>query len=263
MLERAQRRMVETTRFFVDTMAPGGLRPGAPGWRRTIRVRLMHASMHRWLRQQQKHPWNDNELGAPINQMDLAATSLLFSVSLLRHLRKLGFHFTAHQTQGVMHLWRYSGHLLGIAPELLSATEAEGGNLCDLLWDLAGPPDLHSRQLTQVLMETALPPLIEAGFPWACRLGNMAVRDRLNQQLARFCYGLSHGLVGDACAADLQYPRTAWRFASPLVVRPVIRALETCRRFVPGGTRLAARRGFKQICGFLQKITPGREAHEE
>jgi hypothetical protein len=254
LLERAPRRMHETNRFIIDTFTRGGLRPYAPGWKTTVEVRMMHAAMRRYLRGQKKDPWNEDDLGAPINQVDMAVTGLLFSVGLLRQLRKLGFQFTAAETQGVMHLWRYSGYLFGIAPELLSTTETEGVNLFDLLLDLGGTSDVQSRKLTQVLMEAALPELIGAGFPWLFRVGSLVSKDTVNKQLTRFCYGLSHSLLGNALASELEYPRTLWRFAAPLLLRPMVTALELCRRLVPGGTRLVSRLGFHQIKRMMENV---------
>jgi hypothetical protein len=47
--ERADRRLAETGRFVTDVTEPGGVRPGARGWRSVLRVRLMHAQVRRLL----------------------------------------------------------------------------------------------------------------------------------------------------------------------------------------------------------------------
>jgi hypothetical protein len=254
LLERSIRRMQETNLFFIDTCTPGGLRPYAAGWKRTVEIRMMHAAMRRWLRRQQRYPWQEDAWGAPINQMDMAATSLLFSVSLVRQVRKLGFNITSAETQGVMHLWRYSGYLLGIAPDLLTTTETEGGKLLDMLLDIAGESDPHSRDLTRVLMEAALPALAAAAFPRLFRAGNFFCKEKMNKHVSRFCYGLSQSMLGDTVAAELEYPSTAWRYATPLLLRPLITVVEFCRRLVPGGTRLAARLGFNRLKQMMRNM---------
>jgi hypothetical protein len=49
LLRRAPRRLAETARFTVATSQPGGLRRFAPGFKFTVKVRLMHAQVRRLL----------------------------------------------------------------------------------------------------------------------------------------------------------------------------------------------------------------------
>jgi ER-bound oxygenase mpaB/B'/Rubber oxygenase, catalytic domain len=188
-------------------------------------------------------------------------------VNLLRNLRKLGFHFSAAESEGVMHLWRYAGYLVGIAPELLRTTETEGANLCNLVLDLSGAPDQHSVELTRVLMQDAMPAPMEASLSWLMRVTGLISSEGLHKRLGRFCFGLSHGLLGDELASELKYPPTRWRYTAPLLLRLLIRPLEACRRLLPGGTRLASKVGFYQIRRLMQNQAfarpvsfPGREA---
>ncbi len=273
LIERAVRRLGETNRFFLEICAPDGLKRHSPGWKITVKVRTMHAQMRRLLRQGRTKPWREAEWGAPINQMDLAATSLLFSVSQLRHLRRVGFHFTAAESEGVMHLWRYAGHLLGIVPDLNCATEREGRGLQQLLFDAYDGPDDDSIRLTESLMKIAAPALLASGLPGllpgdahgkprgllgrlsrglaqflACRVQSEAFKGHLS----RFCYGLSHGILGREFAASLRYPTTAWRYTAPALLRSVVAPLEACRRLIPGGTLWAARIGHRHLRHMMQ-----------
>jgi hypothetical protein len=70
--ERADRRLAETGRFVTDVTAPGGLRPGAGGWRSVLRVRLMHAQVRRLLLESGR--WSFEAWSHPINQHDMLAT---------------------------------------------------------------------------------------------------------------------------------------------------------------------------------------------
>ncbi|HLN26493.1 MAG TPA: oxygenase MpaB family protein [Gemmataceae bacterium] len=268
--KRASQRLMETGRFFIETCASGGLQPHAPGWKRTVKVRMMHAQMRRNLRTKK---WQQDDWGAPINQLDLAGTGLLFSACLLHHLRQIGFHFSAAESEGVMHLWRYSSHLLGVEPDLLCASESEGRELLDLILDMNSHADGHSRDLTSTLMEYAMPKMVStvlpwlAGaspeearmWPWPARFGNalaqvLGVTGRghgAREKLAVFCYGLSHGLLGDR-ARGLPNPQTVWRYRAPRLLRSLITPLEVCRRLVPGGTGLASSIGARQF----QRIMP-------
>jgi ER-bound oxygenase mpaB/B'/Rubber oxygenase, catalytic domain len=264
LVDRAGRRLGKTGGFFLATCTPAALLPHGPAWRKTVEVRMQHAQMRRLLRQT---TWKLEDWGQPINQLHLAGTGLLFSVNLLRHLRQLGFHFSAEESEGVMHLWRYSGYLMGIKPELLCATETEGRNFVEMVLHLTGTPDEDSRKLTQALMESALPEMMETALPWLASprenpeapatLGWLGRRlagaghglarlfglgDRAGR--VRFCYGLSHGLLGNH-ALELNYPKSLWRYTAPALLWSVIAPLETCRRFVPGATRLATFLGHK------------------
>jgi hypothetical protein len=260
---RAVRRLSETNRFFFETCKPGGLRRHRPGWQITVRVRLMHAQMRRLLRQGKSRPWKEDHWGVPINQVDMAVASLLFSASQLGHLRRVGFHFSAAESEGVMHLWRYCGRLIGLAPELLCATEAEGQHLLRLLLGVYDAPDAGSVRLTRALMERAMPMLLAAILPWVIPAGDLPGKGRsrgwlgrvglgvapatFRRQMSRFCYGLSHGLLGGPVVAGLEYPGTAWRHTAPLLLRALVTPAEVCRRLLPWGTALAARLGQKQM----------------
>jgi hypothetical protein len=284
--KRSIRRLSETNRFFLETCLPDGMQRGKPGWKMTVRIRVMHASMRRLLRQSKNKPWNEEAWGLPINQMDLAATQLLFSASLLQHLRRLGFHFSAQESYAVMHLWRYSGHLLGVVPELLCSTEDEGCTLLKLLLDVTGRPDMDSLVLTEALMKTAMPIHMAAILPWLLstaddpgelrsrkgllhfcrlalrRLGLRVPPEVVREQMTRLCYGLSHGIVGDQVASDLNYPGTSWRSTAPLLLRSFIAPLETCRRLIPGGTSLAYWFGHRQIQRLMKTKLFARRPHD-
>jgi hypothetical protein len=265
-------RLWGTNRFFVATCLPGGLQPHAAGWKMTVEVRMMHAQKRLHLRQSKSPRWQREDWGEPINQVDLAATQLMFSVTLLQHLRCVGCYFTPAESEGVMHFWRYVAYLLGITPQLVCTTEAAALQHRRLLLDVAGGPDADSLRLTKVLMEMGMPKLLamvferlldvthgRAGGKWSRRLNRVgrglgrwsglwprqpktAMRD-----LVRFCYGLSHDILGDRFAAELKYPTTFWRRTAPFLVRSVVVPLECCRRIIPGVDRLAYRIGKHQF----------------
>jgi extracellular factor (EF) 3-hydroxypalmitic acid methyl ester biosynthesis protein len=229
---RAARRLSETARFMFESTLPGGLRPGAGGWMITVRVRMMHAQVRLLL--QRSGRWDAVAWGPPISQVDLAYTNLLFSVSLLDNLRRVGFHISAEEGEAVMHVWRYSAHLLGIAPELMCSTETEGRHLLELIRATQGPPDTDARALTTALMERAIPGLVLSG-----RVG----AERRARGVALRCFGLSQALLGRQMAEALEYPRTAWRYMACPLARALITPIEICRRLLPGGQALAVRFG--------------------
>jgi hypothetical protein len=261
LVKRAPKRMSETNNFYLATCMPGSMRPHAAGWKNTVLVRLRHANMRRWLAHPELH-WSTAEYGAPINQLDLAATCLLFSANLLQSLRRIGFHFSTAESEAVMHLWRYSGYLLGVGPDLLCASEAEGRRLSEILLDVAGAPDADSVELTRALMTTAMPELISAALPWLVPAPGsrrrfidwvyrlVGIPDRrafFKRHFAQVCYGLSNAILGDRVKSELHYPNTFWSRTAPWALRSFLVPFEVCRRLVPGGNSLAVWLGRRRL----------------
>lgn len=200
MVQRASRRLTETGRFIVETCRPGGLARGGAGFAITVHVRLMHAQVRRLLLED---GWPTARWGVPINQAHMAGTNILFSALLVEGLRGIGYEMPAEDRADLMHLWRYSGLLSGVAPSLCAATEADALRLRDLLAAVTAPPDDDSRALVRALMES---PLFTAKTP-----KEIAVARRTIDVM----WAVSRHLLGEAYADALRYPRTSWWLAVP------------------------------------------------
>ncbi len=150
----AQRRLAETTKWWVDCTTPGGMARFAPGFQGTVRVRLMHALVRQ--RVQHLPDWDADWLGVPINQQDMQATYLGFCVVYLTGLRFLGVWLRPHEVHAVMHLWRYVGWLMGVEDDLLFEhfPDAQVGLYRNLLAQPA--PDDSSLALGAALMNEPL-----------------------------------------------------------------------------------------------------------
>ena len=228
--EAAPRRLSETSRFVSLVYQPGSFVPGAPGWVAAARVRLMHAQIRRMLRGSPR--WNAAAWGEPINQVDMAGTTLLFSLALVDGLRMFGFRIERDECEDVLHLWRIGGWILGVDPELLCATEPEARVLWELLESTQEPPDADSAALAAALVEG---PLHEARTP--------EERARAERFLP-VAYGIARYLVGDRYADALGYPRTRWRFAAP-ALRTLISGTGRLVGRLPGVDRLALEAGIR------------------
>jgi hypothetical protein len=115
------------------------LRPGGRGWNMALQVRLLHAKVRRSIlkkkrkcheSQQQQHQqqhhyhrgssssdhlWDVKEYGVPINQEDMAATLLAFSVNVLMGIEFVaGRPLSMENQRDYLALWRYIGWLLGV-----------------------------------------------------------------------------------------------------------------------------------------------------
>jgi hypothetical protein len=217
--EQASRRVNETAKFVQATITPGAMRPHREGWRITLKVRLMHAHVRGMILKTGR--WDD-AWGLPINQHDMLGTSLLFSIAVLQGLRTLGIRIPPETADAYMQLWRWSGWLIGMDPELLVSTEAEGERLVDLISATQAEPDEDSRKLTRALLDAPL----------------LMAKDKRDlaraRRLVRFSVAVCRELIGDLRADALQLPETTWRYSLP-VVRRLVSSVELVRERVPFG----------------------------
>jgi hypothetical protein len=95
----------------VDALLPGGI-----GWKTALHVRFLHAKVRfDILNRQGKNKWNTDKFGVPINQEDMAATTLAFSTNVLIGVDLIaGISISDQERVDYMALWRYIGWLLGV-----------------------------------------------------------------------------------------------------------------------------------------------------
>ncbi|WP_207301159.1 oxygenase MpaB family protein [Aquabacterium lacunae] len=150
----AQRRIAETTAWWLACTAPGGLADNGPGVQMTLRVRLMHALV----RHQLAHDadWDANTWGLAINQHDMQATYLGFSVVQLIALKSTGTWLSRQDSEDVMHLWRAIGWLMGVDEALLVSSEQEGRVALYRNLLSQAPADDSSVALARALMDEPL-----------------------------------------------------------------------------------------------------------
>ncbi len=150
--QKVSHRLAETSKYVVATCTKGALWPGAEGWEITLRVRLMHAHVRRLIHRSGQ--WRPDDWGAPINQHDMVATSLLFSRVFVEGIRDFGVRVSRAEADDFVHLWRYGSWLLGCRADLLPRDMHEAGRLTRLIARTQGPPDDDSRALTHALLES-------------------------------------------------------------------------------------------------------------
>lgn len=122
-----RRRLAETQKWtfsltFHDAMRPPtAAMPGGEGWRLTVHVRAMHALINASFESR----WDRERWGLPINQADMAGTLGLFDGVLIIACRALGVRITDDEARALMHLWRWTGHLMGVHQDFLTDDEWE------------------------------------------------------------------------------------------------------------------------------------------
>jgi hypothetical protein len=241
----AYRRLAETTRFVLDVATSPGFERSSAGFRTTVRVRLMHAQVRAGLLASGK--WNAGEWGVPINQQDMLATILQFSVAYAYGVRALGVVLSPRERDALIHLWRYVGYVMGVRQDLMPATFDEAASLYRLLAQTQMGPDDDSRALMAALLRV----------PHEKREGR---REEIRGKIeAGFLGGYVRHVLGDVAADLLGVPDDGWKYA-PSLVAPVIRGLEMVRAAVPGGREWAIRAGRGIATAHVERMLGGNAA---
>lgn len=241
-----QKRLAETTKWWIDCTRPGGMAHGAPGYRSTLQVRLIHAMVRRHVARLPQ--WDMAELGLPVNQGDMHATYLAFSVTFLFGQRMLGVPLKAAEARAVMHLWRYIGWLLGIEERWLLDDEMEGRIALYRNVLAQAPPDDSSVQLGRPLMDEPLQRHYPR-FAW--------IRGRFNR--ARHL-SIARTFLGRDSMRALGLPQYVLPWY-PLLNFPIRWLWHTTHRLLPGGRERLIQRGLRVQSGYL-KILFGDQSHQ-
>ena len=119
--EQVERRLFDTGAFVSHAMTntekndpASTLRPGGNGWRMALQVRVLHAKVRRYILKNNTD-WDIQEYGIPINQEDMSATLLAFSINVLVGIEFIsGKSLSINEQKDYLALWRYIGWLLGV-----------------------------------------------------------------------------------------------------------------------------------------------------
>ncbi|MCF3111880.1 DUF2236 domain-containing protein [Niabella sp. CC-SYL272] len=163
----AAKRLTETTLFWIGITRTGTFKEGGHGLFQVLSTRLIHAYSRVSILE--KTDWDTAQWGVPLNIWDMLATQLGFSLVFLTGLRRMGFRPSAEETDGLFHLWKYIGYLLGIPLELLPENEPEAIEALYYWTMTQSKGDADSVALAQALISET----VTSGFPksiWARRL---------------------------------------------------------------------------------------------
>ena len=161
------------------------------GWQSTVHVRFIHSLVRRNLAANPK--WKAEEWGLPLCQIDMVATIYAFGVVFLFGLRALGVIPTLQESKDVMHLWKYTGWLMGVDERWLSDSESQGALILYHTLITQSPPNWTSQALGKAL---SLAPLnvVSANVPrlFPKLRGLLEKRGRKEQQAFMATFG-EHG----------------------------------------------------------------------
>jgi hypothetical protein len=220
LIDRAPQRIAETAAYVRAVSQPDGLRRGHDGYRASVEVRLLHARVRTGLLRSPR--WRTDAWGVPINQADTAITALLFSHGLAEGVRRLGGRVSERAEGDLIHLWRYTGYLLGVDEELLCTSVDDARHLADLVDALDGGPDEDSRRLILAMLT---PESFEA-----------KIKDPQAAKHVREIYvAACRALIGDVYADRIGLETSLGHsLAFKHLLRPAIRTVGKLATYVPG-----------------------------
>ena len=189
--DQGVRRLRQNNRQMVEIFLPGGLETYGEGWKLSVRVRLVHATIRRLMLG--TVDWNAAAWGLPISAAHLGFANAVFSARLLKHLAALGGHFNDEERASFMAVWRYTGHVMGIPDTILFQDEAEALRLFEIGGMCEPPPGVEAASMSNALVNSA--PMV---------IGIDDTRQR--RSLVRYVYKVSRAMIGNDLADQLAYP---------------------------------------------------------
>ncbi|WP_227674603.1 oxygenase MpaB family protein [Psychrobacter jeotgali] len=208
---------------------------GSEGWRQSIKVRQIHTLVRQNLLKgkgnaatgviaaddQHHNPdgsWNTDYWGLPINQSDMVATHLQFSLLIMRGLRLLGARISTEEAEGILHLWNLASYWMGVDLQRLPKTETD-------CWEW-----LYTYLSIQQLDFKMGRPLAKALHDLPRQL--MGEDNRKGRFVEMVNASVTRTLVGDDIGDGLELPKSKIRFGVLSSV-PILFALDTARQHNP------------------------------
>ncbi|WP_286740231.1 oxygenase MpaB family protein [Psychrobacter sp. UBA3068] len=205
---------------------------GSEGWRQSIKVRQIHTLVRQNLlngkgnaakdvvaeADQHHNPdgsWNTAYWGVPINQTDMIATHLQFSLLIMRGLRLLGARISKEEAEGILHLWNLASYWMGVDLQRLPKNEAA-------CWEW-----LYTYLSIQQLDFKMGQPLAKALHDLPRQL--MGEDNRRGRFVEMVNASVTRTLVGDDIGDGLDLPKSKIRFGVLSSV-PILFALDTARQ---------------------------------
>ena len=205
---------------------------GSEGWRQSIKVRQIHTIVRQNLLKgkgnaakgvipnadQHHNPdgsWNTDYWGIPINQTDMIATHLQFSLLIMRGLRLLGARISTEEAEGILHLWNLASYWMGVDLQRLPKDEAA-------CWEW-----LYTYLSIQQLDFKMGQPLAKALHDLPRQL--MGEDNRRGRFVEMVNASVTRTLVGDDIGDGLDLPKSKIRFGVLSSV-PILFALDTARQ---------------------------------
>lgn len=240
----SNKRFAETMQWAMDVICEHGLDPLGVGYQSTIRVRLIHAFVRRHVAAMDD--WRGDEWGVPVNQTDMAATLVGALIAPPAGGLGMGFLFSPVELDGIAHLTRYVGWLIGVHDEWLPHTFRDAIRILYHTLTVLGVPDESTKQLAV--------PMVNDPMGWHYRR-----MPSLRRRVARAQHlSVTSGFLGPRAmrALGLSYV-PPWY---PLLRIPVNATRSVAALTLRGGMARAVARGQREQETLLHTIIGDREA---
>jgi hypothetical protein len=241
----SNKRFAETMQWAMDVISVDGMAPLGVGYRSTIRVRLIHAFVRRHV--SAMPDWQSDEWGVPVNQTDMAATLVGALIAPPAGGLGMGLVLSPREYDGIAHLTRYVGWLIGVDDEWLPRDFRDGIRVLYHTVAALSEPDDSTKQLAM--------PMVDDPLLW--HYGTLA---GLRRRLARAQHlSVTSGFLGPRAMRALGLPAYVppWY---PIVKLPVNLLRSTAALVRPGGVDRAALRGEREQKSLLRTIIGDSQA---
>lgn len=245
--EMAPVRAIETSMWVFTVARPRGLHRASEGFKRTVRVRMIHAFVRRHILADDE--WDIDADGIPINQSDLAYTVVEFMWLPVRSMQMLGVYYIPDDLAAIYAMWRYMAHLMGVDACLVPSNAEQAQQLEDLHMTLGHPPNDDCRLLTHALLTDVLAVDVKQASGIIGIVGRRYGRE--------FVHGLTRAFVGNRIADELTIDSTPWRWV-PTLISPGVNIASRIRYCIPGANERQMTRNLAEIDAL---IAANAEAH--
>jgi len=241
-IENGVRRLKQNTLQLTEQFLPGGLEPGGDAWKLNLRIRLVHAQARMLISQSDE--WDPSEVGMPLSAAHMLLGAASFSGRLMQHVARLGGDFTREEQEAYVHVWRYTGMVMGIPESIMFRDLSSAVQAFQIAAMCEPPPDDDAVIMANSIINSA--PLL---------LGFKEVEER--KKMAALIYQVSRELIGNDLADSFTFPKSRFVKRVPsLFLRN--RALKAVEKLFPS---LLAHRPLNRFNGLLDVSDLGELQH--
>lgn len=241
----SNKRFAETMQWAMDVISENGMAPPGVGYRSTLRVRLIHAFVRRHVAAMPD--WRGDEWGVPVNQTDMAATLVGALIAPAAGGLGMGLVLSPREYDGIAHLTRYVGWLIGVDDEWLPRDFRDGVRVLYHTVAALSEPDESTRQLAM--------PMADDPLQWHYR-----TLPGVRRRLARAQHlSVTSGFLGPRAMRSLGLPAYVppWYPVARMPMNLMRSAAALARR---GGLDRAAARGEREQKELLRTMIGAGEA---
>jgi len=164
------KRLADTVDFWVNITGNNALKYGAIGFNSIIKTRMIHSFAR--VNILKATDWDSTKWGMPLNTWDMLATNLGFSLVYLVGIRRLGIGVLKEEIDGLFHLWKYIGYLLGIPLNIIPENEEQAIEALYYWTMTQADGDADSKALAHALQQEP----IDAHYP-TTKFGRKMMRE--------------------------------------------------------------------------------------